>query len=88
MGGPIGQGYANLVYHTYRLAKARVANGDAYWQRFTNGNQVTLIQYAEQLEDPQGGFVSEFQQLHVAEWGNGCCQGRGGGNWQSIVGLG
>jgi maltooligosyltrehalose trehalohydrolase len=39
--GPTGVGYANLVYETYKLAAAR-------------GRGESLIQCAEQLEDPKG----------------------------------
>jgi maltooligosyltrehalose trehalohydrolase len=54
--GPIGVGYASLVYETYQLAKAKVAQGDPYWKRFAGerGEQLGLVQMAEQLEDPQG----------------------------------
>ena len=50
--GATGVGYANLVFNTYQAARHRVANGD--WQRFSNGGDLTLIQCAEQLEDPKG----------------------------------
>jgi 1,4-alpha-glucan branching enzyme len=49
-------GYASLVYETYQLAKAKIAQGDLYWQRFGGepGEALTLVQMAEQLEDPEG----------------------------------
>jgi len=56
--GPTGQGYANLVYSTYQLVKANVGSG--HWQRFANDNQVTLIQCAEQLEDPSGVLAQSY----------------------------
>jgi maltooligosyltrehalose trehalohydrolase len=54
--GPLGVGYASLVYETYQLAKAKIAQGDLYWQRFGGepGEALTLVQMAEQLEDPEG----------------------------------
>lgn len=52
--GPLGVGYAGLVYDTYQLAKANLAQ--PYWRRFDvgAGNPLGLIQMAEQLEDPEG----------------------------------
>jgi maltooligosyltrehalose trehalohydrolase len=54
--GPLGVGYASLVYETYQLAKAQIAKGQPYWNRFDAGpgSPITLIQCAEQLEDPVG----------------------------------
>jgi maltooligosyltrehalose trehalohydrolase len=54
--GPLGVGYASLVYETYQLAKAQIAKGQPYWNRFDAGPSapITLIQCAEQLEDPVG----------------------------------
>ncbi len=48
--GPVGEGYAALVYETYRLVKAK--GGEGHWQRFGDGG-VNLIQCAEQLEGPR-----------------------------------
>ena len=54
--GPLGVGYASLVYETYQLTKRQIAQGAAYWSRFDAGpgSPITLIQCAEQLEDPEG----------------------------------
>ena len=54
--GPLGVGYANLVYETYQLVKAKVAQAQPYWSRFDSGpgKPLTLVQMAEQLEDPEG----------------------------------
>ena len=54
--GPLGVGYASLVYETYQLAKAQIAKGQPYWNRFDAGpgSSITLVQCAEQLEDPVG----------------------------------
>ncbi len=49
--GPAGLGYANLVYQTYQLVKGMSGSMD-YWQRFFQGDEIRLIQCAEQLEGP------------------------------------
>jgi 1,4-alpha-glucan branching enzyme len=53
--GPLGVGYASLVYETYRRAQDRIAGRDAYWSRFDAGagQPVALVQCAEQLEAPE-----------------------------------
>jgi 1,4-alpha-glucan branching enzyme len=53
--GPLGVGYANLVYETYQLTKKKIAQGQAYWNRFDAGPgaPIRLIQCAEQLEGPE-----------------------------------
>jgi len=52
--GPLGDGYANLVYQTHQLAKGKVAQAQPYWGRFDGGagQPLRLIQCAEQLEAP------------------------------------
>jgi len=54
--GPIGVGYASLVYETYQLTKAKIAQAQPYWSRFGAGlgEPLALVQMAEQLEDPEG----------------------------------
>jgi maltooligosyltrehalose trehalohydrolase len=54
--GPLGIGYSNLVYETHELAKAKITQGQAYWNRFAGGSgqRLRLVQMAEQLEDPEG----------------------------------
>jgi maltooligosyltrehalose trehalohydrolase len=54
--GPLGVGYADLVYETYQLVKAKIAQTQPYWSRFDSGpgNPLALVQMAEQLEDPEG----------------------------------
>ncbi len=53
--GPLGVGYASLVYETYRLTKARIEEGRSYWNRFDagDGGPLRLVQMAEQLEGPE-----------------------------------
>lgn len=48
--GAVGNGYANLVYHTYEHVKASL--GVPYWKRFERNGSINLIQCAEQLEAP------------------------------------
>jgi 1,4-alpha-glucan branching enzyme len=51
--GPLGDGYANLVYNTYRHVQS--FGGSQYWSRFRDGDgNFNLIQCAEQLEAPAG----------------------------------
>lgn len=48
--GATGNGYANLVYETYRTVKETAGAG--HWQRFFADGGIRLIQCAEQLEGP------------------------------------
>ena len=60
--GPMGVGYASLVYETYQLAKGKVAQGQSYWTRFDvgPGAPLALVQMAEQLEDPEGVLRTSY----------------------------
>lgn len=60
--GPTGQGYANLVYHTYQ----HVATGS--WPRFAGSEGLRLIQMAEQLEAPEEVIATTYSNL---TWQNG-----------------
>ena len=53
--GPLGVGYASLVYETYQLTKRGIAAGQSHWRRFDAGaaEPMRLIQMAEQLEGPE-----------------------------------
>jgi maltooligosyltrehalose trehalohydrolase len=53
--GPLGLGYASLVYETYQLTKGKLAQHEAYWARFDagQGKPIRLLQCAEQLEGPE-----------------------------------
>jgi maltooligosyltrehalose trehalohydrolase len=67
--GTLGNGYANLVYEAYQLAKSKLAAGTPYWSRFDGGaNGVRLIQCAEQLEDPGGVLDTTYSSC---TWQNG-----------------
>ena len=50
--GPRGDGYAALVYETYQLVKSKAGEA-SHWQRFFQGQNINLIQCAEQLEGPR-----------------------------------
>jgi 1,4-alpha-glucan branching enzyme len=53
--GPLGVGYASLVYETYQLTQSKIAQSQLYWGRFNvgPGAPLRLIQCAEQLEGPE-----------------------------------
>jgi len=53
--GPLGVGYASLVYETYQLTKTKIAQNQPYWNRFDAGvgSPIGLVQCAEQLEGPE-----------------------------------
>jgi 1,4-alpha-glucan branching enzyme len=53
--GPLGVGYANLVFETYQLTKSKIEQGQPYWKRFDagSGEPLRLVQMAEQLEGPE-----------------------------------
>ncbi len=60
--GPVGVGYAGLVYDTYQLAKDKIAQRQPFWSRFDGGAGVPLrlIQCAEQLEGPEEVLRSTY----------------------------
>src|SRR5437763_9731900 len=60
--GPLGVGYASLVYETHQLTKAKIAHGDSAWGRFDAGpgKPLNLVQMAEQLEDPEGVLRTSY----------------------------
>ncbi|MCK1402706.1 alpha-amylase [Bradyrhizobium sp. 4] len=68
--GPMGVGYASLVYETHQLTKANIAAGRPYWSRFDGaaGRPLTLVQMAEQLEAPEDVLRSTYSNC---TWQNG-----------------
>lgn len=60
--GPLGVGYAKLVFETYQLTNDRVAQQQPYWSRFDAGPgaPLGLIQCAEQLEGPEEVLRTTF----------------------------
>jgi 1,4-alpha-glucan branching enzyme len=71
--GPVGEGYANLVYHIYQAVRGYGAAG--HWQRFWSGGDFTLIQSAEQLDDPKGVVWTTYSN---ATWQNETLSAAGG----------
>lgn len=67
--GPLGVGYANLVFETHQLAKEKVAAAEPFWGRFDGGggSPLRLIQCAEQLEGPEEILRSTYSN---ATWQN------------------
>ncbi|MFK4511841.1 alpha-amylase family glycosyl hydrolase [Bradyrhizobium daqingense] len=68
--GPMGVGYASLVYKTHQLTKANIAASRPYWSRFDAGagKPLTLVQMAEQLEAPEDVLRSTYSNC---TWQNG-----------------
>jgi maltooligosyltrehalose trehalohydrolase len=68
--GPMGVGYASLVYETHQLTKANIASGRPYWSRFDAGagKPLRLVQMAEQLEAPEDVLRSTYSNC---TWQNG-----------------
>jgi maltooligosyltrehalose trehalohydrolase len=68
--GPLGVGYASLVYETHQLTRANIAAGRPYWSRFDAGagKPPTLVQMAEQLEAPEDVLRSTYSNC---TWQNG-----------------
>lgn len=68
--GPMGVGYASLVYETHQLTKANIAAGRPFWSRFDAGagKPLALVQMAEQLEAPEDVLRSTYSN---STWQNG-----------------
>jgi maltooligosyltrehalose trehalohydrolase len=68
--GPLGVGYASLVYETYQLTKAKLAGPPSHWSRFDGGagEPLRLIQCAEQLEGPEEILQTTYSNC---TWQNG-----------------
>src|SRR5262249_17383626 len=85
--GPTGVGYANLVYSTYQLVKAKLAGG-GHWRRFADGGRVNLIQCAEQLEDAPGVLHQSYSNCTWQNATLGAAQAVASGNRGAITDLG
>jgi 1,4-alpha-glucan branching enzyme len=86
--GPLGVGYANLVYHSHQAAKARLGQGA--WRRFDAGpgQPLRLIQCAEQLEAPRQVLEQSYSN---STWQNltlDAAKGVAGGSSDAITELG
>jgi len=93
--GPLGVGYASLVYDTYQLAKSRIAAGQPFWSRFDGGPgaPIRLIQCAEQLEGPEEVLRSTYSnstwQNHTFDAAKSVARGDRGrlADWGLSLGL-
>jgi 1,4-alpha-glucan branching enzyme len=87
--GPVGPGYADLVYSTYQEVKARIGTLGGFWARFDSGSgPLTLIQCAEQLQDPAGVL---WQSYSTCSWQNQTFDAAtqvAHGNWNALTDLG
>jgi maltooligosyltrehalose trehalohydrolase len=85
--GPLGNGYAALVYETYQLVKAETG-ASSHWQRFFAGGGVNLIQCAEQLEEPRDILEKTYS---TCTWQNetlGAAQDLATKGWDHLTNLG
>ncbi len=88
--GPLGQGYAALVYETYRMVKAK-QGGAGHWQRFFYNfynSDINLIQCAEQLEGPKEILEKTYSNCTWQNETLGAVKGVAHGNQNDLVNLG
>lgn len=86
--GSVGAGYSNLVYNTYQAVKDKVRQNKDYWQRFSNGQDITLIQCAEQLEEPIEIVSSTYINCTWQNETLGAAKGVAHGSKDAITNLG
>lgn len=82
--GAMGSGYANLVYHTYKMVKENLAN----FKRFFGNGEVNLIQCAEQLEGPVEILEKTYSNCTWQNETLGSAQGVACGNNDELTNLG
>ena len=86
--GPLGQGYANLVYNTYRLAGSK-RDEDSCWKRFFGDDErVRLIQCAEQLEAPVQILEESYSNCTWQNFTLDAAKAVSSGNKDALTGLG
>jgi len=85
--GPLGLGYANLVYKTYQMVKAR-QGVSGHWHRFFNNGSINLIQCAEQLEGPREILEKTYSNCTWQNGTLGAARGVAHGNQNELVNLG
>ena len=64
--GPLGSGYANLVYSTYQYVKSKAGATDHYQRFFDAAGNINLIQIAEYLPDPPAILAGSYSYGHMA----------------------
>ena len=86
--GAVGQGYANLVYHTWQAVAARRDAG-GHWQRFFDGERpMRLIQLAEQLEAPEEVLRTTYSTATWQDGTLGAARAVAQGSRDALTGLG
>ncbi len=85
--GPVGVGYAALVYETYQMVKAK-QGVIAHWDRFFNNGSINLIQCAEQLEAPREILEKTYSNCTWQNETLGAAKGVAYGNRNELVNLG
>ncbi len=85
--GPVGLGYAALVYETYQMVKAKQGVTD-HWHRFFNTGSINLIQCAEQLEGPREILEKTYSNCTWQNETLGAAKGVAHGNRNELVNLG
>ncbi len=85
--GPVGLGYAALVYETYQMVKAKQGVTD-HWHRFFNAGSINLIQCAEQLEGPREILEKTYSNCTWQNETLGAARGVAHGNQNELVNLG
>jgi 1,4-alpha-glucan branching enzyme len=86
--GAQGQGYANLTYATFQTVKDKVNQSGGHWRRFQNGQELTLIQCAEQLEGPIEILEKTYSNCTWQNETLGAANSCANGNHDSITDLG
>ena len=66
--GPMGSGYANLVYSTYQYVKSKAGTADHYQRFFDSSGNINLIQIAEYLPNPPDILLASYS---TGTWQNG-----------------
>lgn len=86
--GSVGAGYSNLVYSTYQSVKNKIRQNKGYWQRFSNGQDIALIQCAEQLEEPVEIVSATYSNCTWQNETLGAAKGVAHGSKDAITDLG
>ncbi len=85
--GPLGLGYAPLVYETFQMVKAK-QGVTGHWQRFFNNGSINLLQCAEQLEGPKEILEKTYSNCTWQNETLGAAKGVAHGNQNELVNLG